>query len=397
MRGGATKRTAATAAAVLLAGACAKDVERTFLDGGSTAPLCTTAAADVDGAAAIGCNESCDTPNGIKVGCATRFHYGVNYAWSQFGGDFGGIRAWGVSGVSACSGRVLADLQDMRANGADVVRWWVWPDLRGDGVALGADGTPAGLGGTALADADAALGLAAAAGVHVQLCLFSFDAFKPDRAGSNGTTIHGIRAIVVDAAKRAALMEQAVRPFVRAVTASPHAGRVVSFDIINEPEWAITGSDAYGDDPFTPQTTLETVTHADMEAFVADVLAAIRLESSLPVTVGSAAAKWPRAWSGVGLDFYTIHIYDWINASWPYDRSPADLGLLGKPVVMGEFPLGGLTGVSYAAMLERWYANGYAGAMGWAFHGGSSAALNWPASKANVKAFADAKGCVVAY
>src|SRR5262249_39253010 len=169
-------------------------------------------------------------------------------------------------------------------------------------------GGRAGGGGTAGADAEAALALAAAAGVHVQLCLFSFDAFRPDRTGSGGSVIRGIRPIVVDPAKRAALMERVVRPFVRAVSASPNRDRVVSVDIINEPEWAMSGSNPYGDVPYTPQSTLETVTHAEMETFVGDAVAAIRLESALPVTVGSAAAKWPRAWSAVGLDFYTIHI-----------------------------------------------------------------------------------------
>jgi hypothetical protein len=192
-------------------------------------------------------------------------------------------------------------------------------------------------------------------------------------------------------------METAVRPFVRAVTASPYADRVVSWDVINEPEWAVSGSNPYGDMPYTPQTNLQTVTHAEMEIFVAATIAAIRRESTLPITVGSAAAKWARAWSRVGVDFYTVHIYDWVNTYWPYSSSPAELGFEGKPVVMGEFPLGGLTGVPYADMLASWYDRGYAGAQGWAFHGGSMGIFNWPMSKANVRTFADAKGCPLRY
>jgi len=168
--------------------------------------------------------------------------------------------------------------------------------------------------------------------------------------------------------------------------------------VINEPEWAISGADAYGDAPFTPQTTVETVTHGEMETFVRDVIAALRAESGLPITVGSAAAKWPRAWSGVDVDFYTIHIYDWINMQWPYSASATELGLMGKPVVIGEFPVNGLTGVPYSQMVESWYGNGYAGALGWAVNGGgSNPALSWAMGKAGVKAFADAKGCSTAY
>jgi len=394
-----------------VAAGCAKDPDYSTHDAGtgdtgavmSACPADASAdapAIDVGGGApdagGLNCAASCEFAGGVAVGCATRFQYGINFAWDQFAGDFGGISAWCAPGVSR-SARVRSALLDMRANGVDTVRWWVWPDFRGDGVALDAGGTPLGLGGTALADVDAALALAAEAGIHIQFCLFSFDNFKPDRMLNNGRFIRGIRSIVLDETKRAALMQQVVRPFVRAVTASPNAARAVAWDVINEPEWAISGADAYGDEPFTPQTTLETVTHAEMEAFVRDTITAIRAESSLPVTVGGAAAKWPRAWSGVDLDFYSIHIYDWVNMHWPYSASASELGIMGKPVVMGEFPVNGLTGVPYNQMLESWYGNGYAGALGWAVNGGSSAALSWSMGKAAVKAFAEAKGCTTAY
>jgi len=381
---------------------CAKDPDYKNDDGGggdagavqNACPADASAevpAIDVGGAApdaGLNCATSCDFAGGVAVGCATRFQYGINFAWDQFAGDFGGIGAWCAPGVS----------RNTRANGVDTIRWWVFPDFRGDGVALDAGGTPTGLGGTALADVDAALALAAEAGVHVQFCLFSFDNFKPDRMLNNGRFIRGIRSMILDDTKRAALMANVVRPFAHAVAASPNAARAVAWDVINEPEWAISGSDAYGDVAFTPQTTVETVTHAEMETFVRDVIAALRAESDLPVTVGSAAAKWPKAWSGVDVDFFTIHIYDWVNAQWPYSASAAELGLMGKPVVVGEFPVNGLTGVPYSQMVESWYGNGYAGALGWAVNGGgSNAALSWSMGKAGVKAFADAKGCSTAY
>ena len=93
---------------------------------------------EVGGAAAdagLNCSSSCDFAGGIAVGCATRFQYGINFAWDQFAGDFGGISAWGAPGVSH-NGRVRCELADMRAHGVDTIRWWVWPDFRGDGVAF---------------------------------------------------------------------------------------------------------------------------------------------------------------------------------------------------------------------------------------------------------------------
>jgi hypothetical protein len=71
--------------------------------------------------------------------------YGVNYAWNTFAGDFGGIAMWEQAGVSGNEFAVSNDLADMAANGVSVVRWWVWPDFRGDGVSFNGD-TAAGLG-----------------------------------------------------------------------------------------------------------------------------------------------------------------------------------------------------------------------------------------------------------
>lgn len=336
-------------------------------------------------ATGTGCDAICTAPQGIAIGCEKRFFYGVNYAWNRFAGDFGGTQ-----GVSSNRTAVMNQLSDMRANGADTVRWWVWPNLNAGNVVLDGNGTPTGLGATVLPDLDAALGMAAQIGLHIQFTLFSFDNFRPDT-----NNIRSIRPIVVDAAKRAALMTAAVQPFVHAVTTSANASVSVGWDVINEPEWAIAGSDGYGDPAYTPQTNLQTVTQAEMEALVADTISAIRAESNLPITVGGSAAKWARAWSRVNVDYYTIHIYDWVNTGgWPYDRSPAQLGLTAKPVVMGEFPLGGLTGVSYATMVDSWFRNGYAGAMGWSV---TDRAFNWAGNKANVKTFADAMGCVVRY
>ena len=69
-----------------------------------------------------------------------------------------------------------------------------------------------------------------------------------------------------------------------------------------------------GSDPaFSPQTTVTTVTYPVMKAFVQAIVDALHGASDKPVTVGGAAIKWAKAWAGVG-DFYTFHMYDWINA-----------------------------------------------------------------------------------
>jgi hypothetical protein len=78
--------------------------------------------------------------------------------------------------------------------------------------------------------------------------------------------------------------------------------------------------------------------------------------------------KWRRAWTQLDLDFYQFHICDWVDEYWPYSTSPTEYGLTDKPVLMGESPTDGLSSAGYAALLESWFGNGYAGALSWQYN-----------------------------
>lgn len=337
------------------------------------------------------CDDPCPAPSGsVDYECKSRFMYGVNYAWSHFAGDFGGISQWGQPGVAQSAAEHSTKLADMRAHGASVVRWWVFPDFRGDGIDFDASEAPTGLGGTAKADLQKALELADQADVYLMLCLFSFDAFRPSEDVA-GVFTPGITPIVKDADKRKKLLENVVRPLSKAAEASPYKRRLIAWDVINEPEWAIAGASPYGDPDYDPIPELAAVSHQEMEAFLAETIKVLRSESGALVTVGAAAMKWSKAWSALDLDFYQFHLYDWINQYWPYTGSPADYGVDDKPVVMGEFPLGGLSAASYSKLVNSLYSNGYAGAMGWQYNEATSGQL------ADMKAFADANACPTRY
>lgn len=339
--------------------------------------------ADDDG----GCSASCQASNGVTIGCAKRFFFGMNWAWGSFGSDFGSS----TNGVTARRAQRLTTLQDVRANGVDVVRWWVFPNFTGGGVSFDANNSPTGLAGTTAADIASALDLAAEVGVHLEFTLFSFDSFK---INVNATTVnpHNLAPLISDPNKLAALMTNVVSQFASEVDKSANRDRVVSWDVINEPEWAISGSDGI-DQAFTPQATVTTVDYPTMKAFIVAAVAALHGVSDRPVTVGGAAIKWAKAWAGIG-DFYTFHMYDWVNQSFPYNRSLAEYGVTDKPVVLGEFPVQGLTGVPYATLVGTIFDMGYAGATAWAVNDRN---FPWAPNKPNVKAFSDAKGCVVQY
>lgn len=356
------------------------------------------AATPVD--ASLPCVDHCPASlGGVIAGCEKRFVYGVNYAWKDFSADFGGNAAWNQAGVSGKRAEIVADFTDMRAHGVDVIRWWLFPEFSGDGVSFDAQDNPIGLGGTMLADLAAALEIAAQVDVHLQLCFFSFDNFHPTR-DEYGIHIPGITPIVTGASKRMKLLEYVVRPVARAVALSPHYGRVVSWDVINEPEWAMTGNDPYstGNPAFGAQTNLNPVTFTQMELFVAEVIAVLHDESTAPVTVGGAAIKWPLAWSRVDLDYYSFHLYDWVNQWFPYNQTPAYYGVAGKPAVIGELPLVGLAAqsgrpaVSYVNVVGDLFLLGYAGATPWSFSDGP-----WGTTKDDVNTFAVAHPCVTRY
>jgi len=326
--------------------------------------------------------DTCPVAAGVTYECRRRFMYGVNYAWQNFAADFGG----GNRGIAATRNTINTTLQQMASNGVDVIRWWVWPNFTGNGVSFDGSGTPTGLTSTTLADLEAVLSLAEQHDVYLMLTLFSFDNFK-DMLPAN----RRMDTIARDANLRAGLVNNVVRPFARAATMSPNAHRVISWDVINEPEWAITGQGMYGDDdPFDPTDDLSPINHAQMETLLADVIAGLRAESPALITVGAAAMKWKSAWSELDQDFYQFHIYDWVQEYWPYTTSPAGYGLSDKPLVMGEFPPEGVSGASYRTMLDSWYSNGYAGALAWR---DATFRIDYPA----VKAFADAHPCETSY
>src|SRR5687767_1907406 len=215
--------------------------------------------------------DTCAFSTGVTWQCKKRFMYGLNFAWQSFGGDFGGYG--NQRGVAQNTSAINTKLQNWSSNGVSVIRWWVWPDFRGNGVNFsGTD--PTGLGSTTLADLEAALTLANQHDVYLMLTFFSFDGFKSNVPKAN------LSVFATDAAKRAALVTNVIRPFARAAQASQNSRRLIAWDIINEPEWSVSGSSLYGGDPvFDPQDDMQTVTHAQMETLLRDVIAGLRAES----------------------------------------------------------------------------------------------------------------------
>jgi hypothetical protein len=325
-----------------------------------------------------GCNatpDACPMPTGLSYACAQRFALGINYAWHNFAADFGGVAAWNAKSISQDPNPIDADLAAMHAAGVSVIRWWVFPDFRGDGVTFDGAGDPTGISTTAVADVGKALELAAKNDVYVVLTIFSFDDFRPDRTES-GLFIRGMSPMVSSSTRRAKLTENVVRPLARAAAQSDNAVRLLGWDVINEPEWAVRADgNAPGGQDFTPNSELMTVTLDEMKSLIDESAAVLKQETPTSLTsVGWAAAKWAWAFGDVtSIDFNQPHIYGWVDQYWPYTQTPAELGYGTRPTVMGEFFLrpmpfsDGGDNAAFADIVGSWWDHGYAGAWAWQF------------------------------
>ena len=357
-----------------------------------------TPAADLSPDAA--CSDPCPAAGGVTWTCHKRFMYGANWAWLHFAGDFGGIAAWGQAGVSKDAATYSTAMAQMKAAGVSVIRWWMFPRFWTESISWDSDDAPGGVGGTLVADVNKALELAEQHDLYIMLTPFSFDSFEPTTTES-GIFTRGIQPMVVDATRRKKLLQNLVLPVAQAVESSPHRKRMIAWDMINEPEWAMTGPSLYGGEGFTPQGGLQAVTHAQMETFLKEMAVTLRQGSSALVTIGSAAIKWASAWTKVDVDFYQLHYYDWVYEWYPYTTvTLASVGLTGKPVVMGEFPLQGLSAIpgkglparSAAQLADDLWKQGYGGTLAWAFN---DASFPWEPSA--LQGFAAQHPCETAY
>lgn len=275
------------------------------------------------------------------------FWLGVNYPWRGYGHDFGA--AWGHDGLSTAASRseVASDLAQLRDDGVRVVRWFVFGDGRAAPQHDAALNTT-GLDADTLADIDAWLELAEAADLHLLPVLFDYLWFDAART-VDGVELGGHSRMVSDPALRRKLIDNAVRPLVE--RCASHR-RILAWDIINEPEWAI--ADAF---PLVG----EPVAAAVMQSFVDEMAAAIHAANNRPLTLGSAALDWMLSyWSDSRLDLLQLHHY--VDAPL---TPPTELGIE-RPLLLGEFATRD-SPRSLTEMLDAALALGYRGALPWSF------------------------------
>jgi len=290
--------------------------------------------------------------------------YGINYPWLTYGTDFG----TGPWGHLANPNEVETDMATFATQGGHMLRWWLWVDGRVDPL-FGSNGQVTGFDSTFFADLDTQLQYVA--NNHIYLDLTLFDTSVLDAAQVvNGAQEGGHAALVTDTTVQQSFLDNALKPLLQHIAASPYRDYVLAYDIMNEPERLLPGG-------WGPSADFVAVNQ--MQAFVKNCATYIHnYGGGALATLGSAATTW----MGQGLDFYCAH-YN-AGPGEPSGLQPpppyASLGL-DKPCVVEEFTTADVSfGMSDTAewsaewWLDTIYNQGYAGAIGWAWH---DSAGNW--------------------
>ncbi|HEX5478160.1 MAG TPA: hypothetical protein VFY79_00420 [Dehalococcoidia bacterium] len=327
----------------------------------------------------------------VTVDGGQYFLVGANYPWVNYGNDFGS-NAWGAYGVHT-GGPSSGDLHDMSAQGAHVVRWWVFADGRA-GINFSPDGTPTGVQQSVYEDLDRAVTEARQNNVYLDLVLFDFSLFNKE-GWYGGVQLGGHSDLISDPAKRAALVNNVIRPLAERYGAEPS---IAAWELMNEPEFALSD---------LPQPAVNSglvpVTMRDFWSYASAASQMFHLHSQTPVTIGSASLKWNAVWtdafatghglSPIHLDFYETHYYPWMDG-WTINdpalgqttMSPLTQPVSGlhldKPIVVGEAYMPPGSGKS---TLDTVLNNGYAGLLGWSYNTaktGDGITMDWAALRA---------------
>lgn len=300
---------------------------------------------------------------------------GVNYPWRHYGGDFGRTGWGGRHGVAsaAASAEIAADFAHLATLGVQVVRWFVFTDARG-GVRIDEQGWPDGVQDEALADLDAALALAAAAGLQLVPVLFDHTlAFRATEHG--GVRLGGHGAWLAERDGQARLLDRVLAPVVtrygpRGAQAAL-AGAVHAWDLLNEPDWIVRD--------LAPSPRVEWPVPFDLLApWVAEAAALVHRAHGR-VTVGGARLRFAGWWDDprFGLDYLQAHMYYDPRHDFDLLATPIDALGLRRPLVIGECsahgdaadPARGRPSLDARTLAAVAAAHGYLGTWPWSWRG----------------------------
>jgi hypothetical protein len=322
-------------------------------------------AAGTDDGTATGMADGSPASDGKAPPCD--FASGLNVAWVNFAND---VPNPDLNAFSA----IFKNAHDA---GGRVVRWW----FHTNGTVTpgyNADGTVKMIQPSHIDGVKAILAAANAAGVAVNISLWSFDMAQANAAGAAANNEN----LMTQDNIRQSYTDNYLTPLVTALKGTPG---LYSYEIFNEPEGMST----------TGWSTQWKVDISYIQKAVNQWAAAIHAaDPTVLVTNGSQTMDYRTKYTDSALvaaggqpsgtlDFYQVHFYQSNgegNNVFANERS--HWGLSDKPLVIGEFSIDGTSPVSGNQSYAYLYEHGYDGAWAWAY----TADDKWPSMQAPLQA-----------
>jgi hypothetical protein len=275
------------------------------------------------------------------------FALGYNYPWHQYNYDFGTDQ---YANVRHHYAKISSQLTDLQANGTRVTRWYIFNDAATYPL-FDAQGRVRGLPGSFFQNFDDVLALASARNIYLIPVLI-------DTTLTDASSGAPRRTIITDPAVRQSYLDNALKPLLQRYGTHPH---ILAWSIINEPDWSTEG--------VHQDRQQVTIPYATMQEFIRQNAQYIHSYATQAATLDGGGLPWLSKWIGLGLDLYLVHWYPWMDQYWPefspYTHAASSFGL-DKPILITEFATGA-TPYTVQESLDRFYANGYVGALAWCY------------------------------
>ncbi len=322
--------------------------------------------------------------------------HGCNYPWSTdgstifYGLDFG-ANVWGSHlGVSTRRAEVARDFAEMAALGFTVARWFVFCDGRA-GIVYDDGGLPDGVDAHLFTDLDAALEIARAVDIRLNLVLFDHrllfagvrETIADPVTGAllEGRLPAGRARMLLSPSGRDGLMANVLEPLVRRYGPSGEradlAAAVAAYEFMNEPDFVI--------EEWERDLSAHVARPLPFEIageLVANLGELVHAHSTAFTTIAAARLHNLWAWDddALGIDVLQVHSYpDLKHPERDEDVFGSHAATLGvrRRVILGEFPGDperhpesvSPPEWTLSEYLEFAVASGYAGAWPWSFSG----------------------------
>ncbi len=271
--------------------------------------------------------------------------------WNDFGGNFD-------------AGWWKSQMQLLASNHVNATR--VWITCNGDNPSPGirADGSITAPTAKFWENVDQLFAAAKSEHVYLMIALISFDHTK---AGNHNA--EAWRNMQRNAANREMFVNNYVTPFAKRYASNLYFFAV---DVGNEIDWHWDNQGLKQADTVDLIARVANSVHKHSKALVCQGMGTAAKYLSAKYNGNCLSdASLGAAQPGARVDFYNVHYYDWVRKwfSSPFESSPTEMGLVGKPSIVGEMPSKGSAGQTIIANYQNAFAKDWQGVMPWTSNG----------------------------